>query len=267
MTDAPTVNPTVTAVATRSASTPAALPPSKLSEKHEHFCLELMEHGNVGDAYAAAYPRCGSRAAAWAHGCRLRARQDVQERLRELKALAAERALIKPAMLLYELYELATADPAELSRVVIDPCPTCWPDDVLGVAADRWLAGDGELPDSSVPQADCRACRGRGISRVVHTPTAELRGAARRLFAGAKTKSDGSVEVMVVDQLAARRELHALLGLHVNRSINANITVPVKPLPDNLSVADALRMLESIAPARPDDAAPIPNDPAVVSEQ
>lgn len=222
---------------------PATAPPSKLSEKHELFCLELIEHGNVGDAYMAVYPRAGSRKAAWANGCRLRARGDIQARLAELKAAAAAQALIEPAVLLQELYELATADPAELSRVIREPCSNCWPDDALAAAAGRWIAGQGDPPDSSAPQSDCKVCRGHGVSRVVHTPTEELSGPARRLFAGAKTKSDGSVEVAIVDQLAARKELHELLGLKVHRSesknLNLNATVPT---PQNVSPEDVLEL-------------------------
>jgi phage terminase small subunit len=244
MADLPTVNPLVATLP----AVPATVPTSQLPERMELFVQELLQHGNVPDAYMRAYPRAGSREAAWANGSRLRARQDVQARIRELQAAAAERALIKPAVLLMELYELATADPAEVSRVIIEPCPACWSDEALAAAGDRWLAGEADPPDSSSPQPHCKACKGRGIARVVFTPTDQLRGAARRLYQGAKVKSDGSVEVQVVDQLAARKELHALLGLHVSRSINANINVPVA-LPEHVTATDALAFLKSLTPS------------------
>jgi hypothetical protein len=219
---------------------PVIAPPSRISEKHELFCLELAAHGNVGDAYMAVYPRAGSRRAAWANGCRLRARQDVQGRLRELKAAAAAVALIEPAVLLQELYEIATCDPADVCRVEILPCDRCWPDDALGAAMDRWIASDGDPPDSSAPEPTCKCCRGRGIPHVAITPTDALRGPARRLYQGAKVKSDGSVEVHLADQLAARKELHMLLGMAVHKSesknLNINATVPTPAV----SVEDAL---------------------------
>jgi len=200
------------------------------NERHERFCHALLAGEPIGDAYVLAGYHVGSRKAAWNHGCRLRGRPEVHARIAELTARAAAAVVIDRATLLYELHQIATANPAELSRIVIDPCPACWPDDVLGAVMDRWIAGQCEAPDTDSPQPRCKSCRGHGVSRVVHTPTADLRGPARRLYAGAKTKSDGSVEVATVDQLAARRELHELLGMRINRteskSLNINATVP-----------------------------------------
>lgn len=225
---------------TETALAPAAAPASRLSEKHELFCLELMAHGNVGDAYMAVYPNAGSRKAAWAHGCRLRARGDIQARLAELKAAAAAHALIEPAVLLQELYEIATCDPADVCRVEILPCASCWPDDALGAAMDRWIAGNGDPPDSSAPQSDCKACRGRGVPHVAITPTDALRGPARRLYQGAKVKSDGSVEVHLADQLAARKELHMLLGMAVHKSESRNLNLHATVPAPAVTVEDAL---------------------------
>jgi phage terminase small subunit len=193
------------------------------NERHERFVLALLAGEPLGDAYVLAGYRVGSRAAAWNHGCRLRAQPAVQARLRELTAQAAAAVVIDRVTLLAELHEIATADPSELSRVVIDPCPACWPDEALGAAADRWLTGQGEPPDTTAPEPRCKSCRGRGVSRVVHTATENLSGSARRLYAGAKTKSDGSVEVAIVDQLAARKELHELLGMRIQRSESKNL--------------------------------------------
>jgi len=211
------------------------------NERHERFCHALIAGEPLGDAYQLAGFRSGSRGAAWNNASRLRAQPTVQARLRELTTQAAAAVVIDRATLLYELHELATADPSELSRVVIDPCPACWSDEALGAAMDRWIAGQGEAPDTDNPQPGCKSCRSRGVSRVVHTATEELSGAARRLYAGAKTKSDGSVEVAIVDQLSARRELHDLLGLRVNRSEskNLNLTATVDAKATDVS-ADAL---------------------------
>jgi hypothetical protein len=209
--------------------------PSKLSDKHERFVHELMSNGgNLGDAYRAVYPNAGSQASVWAHATRLRARLDVQERIAELTAIAAERALVKPTELLRELYEIAClADPAELSRVVIDPCPACWLDDALAAALDAAAATGAPMPDTEAPRADCKHCRGRGAPRVVITPTHELRGPARRLFQSARQRADGSIEVHAIDQAAMRIELHKLLGMHVSRSVNTNLNVNVDPSKPN----------------------------------
>jgi phage terminase small subunit len=230
-----------------------AITPTKLSDRHEQFVQELLRNGGcLSDAYRAVYPGCTSREAVWAAATRLRARQDVQARIAELTAVAAERALIRPMELLRELAEIIAADPAELARVVIDPCAKCWPDDALGAAVDRALAGQAEMPDRHAPQPDCPTCRGRGVSSVVHTPTDALRGPARRLYQGAKTKSDGSVEVQCIDQLAARRELHELLGMKVSRSesksLNVNMNVPA---PAAVSAEDVLREFHALRDVTP----------------
>ncbi len=214
---------------------PATMPPTKLSAKHERFVQELMSNGgNLGDAYRAVYPAAGSREVVWVNASRLRGRQDVQERIAELTAIAADRALVKPTELLRELYEIAClADPAELSRVVIDPCPVCWPDEAIATAIDAAAAAGTPMPDTEAPRVDCAHCRGRGSSRVVITPTHELRGPARRLYQSARQRADGSIEVNVIDQAAMRIELHKLLGMHVSRSVSTNLNVNVDPSKPN----------------------------------
>jgi len=220
---------------------PAVIPPTKLQPSHEAFVQALLAMGgNLSDAYRSVYPNAGSREAVWAHASRLRARQDVQDRLRELQALAAERALVRPTELLQQLYEIAVvADPAEISRVVSEPCAACWPDEQLALAADRAAQGQGDWPDAEAPRAGCASCRGRGVQRVVITPTHELRGPARRLYQGARQKADGSIEVDRIDQAAMRVELHTLLGMRVSKSENVNLNATV-PVPRNVSAADVL---------------------------
>ena len=143
-------------------------------------------------------------------------------------------------MLLQELHELATADPGEVSRVVTEACSECWTDDLMAAAIDAAAAPGAILADFDEPRADCARCRGRGSQRVVITPTHELRGAARRLYQGARQKADGSIEVRTINQLDARKELHALLGLHVSRTESKNLNINATlPAPADLS-AEAL---------------------------
>jgi phage terminase small subunit len=238
----------------RVGSTPA----SQLSDRHELFVQELMRNGCcLVDAYKAVYPKHGTETAAFNNACRLRARQDVRERISELTRLAAQVAVIDRAVLLQELHEVATADPAEISRIVTTACASCW-SDPLAVAAVLDL---GEIPDTDAPRGACEACRGRGVQRVIHTDTASLRGPARRLYQGAKVKSDGSIEVQIVDQLAARKELHALLGMRVERSVSLNLNADIKPLKRGMTVEEALAIMEEVAPLSE------PDDPNVVSQQ
>jgi phage terminase small subunit len=226
---------------------------STLSDKHERFCQALMANGgNLHEAYRTVYGQAIAHSTVSVNATRLRARRDVQARMAELTAAAAERALVKPVELIQELREIVNADPMELAHVVSDTCPSCWPDAALGAALDAALADGSEHPDFDAPEPSCKACRGRGVQRVVITPTHELRGPAKRLFKGVRQKSDGSIEVLMHDQDAMRVELHRLLGMHVSRTENLNLNVAVdssKPSPwatGNMSTDEVLeRVLKS----------------------
>jgi phage terminase small subunit len=220
-----------------------AVSAARLSDKHEAFVQALMSNGgHLVDAYRAVYPNAGSTEAAYANACRLRARQDVKARIDELTRRAAQASVIDAATLLRELHELATADPGEISRVVTEPCSACWTDDLMAAALDASAAPGAILADFEAPRTECPQCRGRGVQRVVITPTHELRGAARRLYQGARQKADGSIEVRTVDQLAARRELHELLGLHVSRVESKNLNVNVTAEPKDVSAEELLNL-------------------------
>jgi phage terminase small subunit len=208
-----------------------------LSDKHELFVQALMSNGgHLVDAYRAVYPNAGSNDAAYANACRLRARQDVSVRIAELTRASAAVAIVDRAVLLQELHELATADQGAVTRVVTEPCPACWTEDEVARALDAAAAPGAVLADFEAPRTGCTPCRSRGVQRVVITDTADLRGAARRLYQGARQKADGSIEVRTVDQLAARRELHELLGLKVSRTESKNLHVHATvPAPTDMS--------------------------------
>ena len=162
-----------TQVANASLVKPAGLP--QLSDKAAAFCAALMSNGGAPGTRTALCINAGTNDAAYANAC-LRARQDVRERLDELTRLAAQASVIDRTVLLQD-DELATADPGEVSRVVTEPCPACWTDSLMAVALDA-AAAPQHRPSRSPRRM--RPCRGRGVQRVVITPTHELRGAARR---------------------------------------------------------------------------------------
>jgi hypothetical protein len=232
------------------APVPAVIPTSQLSDKHEAFVQELMRNGGrLCDAYRAVYPNAGSRNAVLAHSTRLRARRDVSERIDELTRLAAQTAVIDASVLLQELYEICTASPEEIVRVVVRPCSSCWPADGLALAA---VLDRGETPDSDAPRDDCAACRGRGIQDVHITDTSKLSGPARRLYQGAEVTSSGAIKVRMIDQLAARKELAELLGMKVSRSesksLNVNMNVPASTA---VSAEDVLREFHALRDVTP----------------
>jgi phage terminase small subunit len=224
---------------------PAAVPSSQLSDKHEAFVTELMRNGGrLVDAYRAVYPNAGSMHAIKAHSARLRARRDVSERIDALTRIAAQAAVIDRSVLLADLYALATASPDELVSVVTLACDVCWPDDGVAIAA---VFDSGDVPDTDGPRKGCPRCKGRGVKRLHVADTAELSSAARLLYQGAEYKPDGSIKVHVADRLAARKELHELLGLKVSRSESKNLNVNMNvPAPADLSAEDLLAQYKAL---------------------
>jgi hypothetical protein len=213
----------------------AALPISVLSDKHERFVQELVSNGgNVSDAYRTVYPHSGDQDAVWASACRLKARADVKARIAEITAAAAERAMIKPTELLRELADIVHADPAELSRVVACACDLCWTEPAIAAAWVDYQAavarGETVRLDMSQPRPGCPSHPSKHRT-VVYTPTDQLSGPVRRLIRSVRAKGD-DIDVQVIDQLAARVELHTLLKMRVSQSISAHVAVdPSKPNP------------------------------------
>lgn len=203
--------------------------PTVLRPKVEHFAQLYAAYGNASKAYREAFDvRPGTRAAITAQ----RAYELVHEpavaaRVRELLAQAAEGTTISARARMVRLQEIIEADPGELVRVVVLNCPSCWSDLALAAALDR-----GEVPDTDGPQEDCPACRGRGVQDVRITPTDKLSASARRLLKGIRRKSDGSIEVLMHDAVAASDQLNRMQGAYVERSQSIVAHVHVEPLRD-----------------------------------
>ncbi len=65
-----------------------------MTDKQERFCLEYVQDLNPVRAYMAVYQRCTKERTASAAAARLLADVNIAARVQELKAAAAERALI-----------------------------------------------------------------------------------------------------------------------------------------------------------------------------
>jgi hypothetical protein len=213
-----------------------AAPISSLSDKHERFVQEYVSNGgNLSEAYRAVYPACTDREAVWSAACRLRARTDVRARIADLTCAAAERALVKPEQLMRELQEIVDADATELSRVVACACSDCWTPEAFAAAYGAHLAaklrGDATTePDMSQPRPGCPA-HPRKHRAVIFTPTDQLSAPARRLIRSVRAKGD-DIDVQVIDQFAARQELHTLRKMRITQSVTAHVSVdPSKPNP------------------------------------
>lgn len=211
--------------------------------RHEQFAQLVAAGSSYKGAYETVFPDARYLRNA---SSRLAAQLDVQARVRELTRAAAEGAMPAIRERIAALLDIASADPGELCRVVHDVCGECWTDEALATAYDDAAATNGPAPDPSRPRPSCERCGGRGVRHVELTPTDELSGPARRLFKGARQKTDGSIEVQMHDALAATRLLAELSGWLVNQNLNLNANAALPAAPAAASVQDVLAAYKSM---------------------
>jgi phage terminase small subunit len=152
-------------------------------------------------------------------------RRAVADRLRA----AAIAAGVTAAAVVAELYDIATADPTEHCRTVVDCCRHCygiehrcqWTPGEYRRAFEKALSEGKPAPEiqgglsfnpNLPPVESCSECFGRGTVTVIHTPSAKVSPAARRLLASVKQSKDGSVEIKMHDQLKALELLGRYAG-------------------------------------------------------
>lgn len=253
----------------------------------ERFAAALVKHGgNATEAYLEAFPgTTAKRPTVWAMACKLRGRPDVRLRYNQLRAAALQAVGIDLASLVQDTYDIAEADANEIIRAFSGCCRHChgidhkwqWRDGDEYVAecdkieADNQLrreqapqgvrTRDKALPDCeggfgfdphAKPNAACPQCMGVGLRHVVLADTTELSPAARKLYKGVKIKGDGSLEVLMHDQMQARDMLHRMAGVYKD--------APPLPggsadggVPDNVAIEDAgdvyMQLVHGGAPA------------------
>lgn len=171
--------------------------------------------------------------------------------MRALQLAAAKDATRDVRAYLQRLADIASANPGEIARVVIESCRDCWPVEAQAAALDAAAAENAPMPDLTQPRPSCERCGGQGVRRVELRPTDELSGSARALLKSARQKADGSIEVHMHDQLAATRLLAELSGWLVtqNANLNLNATVPDAAAP--VSADDALKAFHALRRVQP----------------
>lgn len=244
------------AVPATTAGVPATLPPPRpLTRRQENFARCVAS----GMSYAEAFRQAGCVASTAGSQSRqiqeLKREPRVQVRIAELRVRADQEVVSTIAERMAWLKLIVSADPAEISRVVVVPCDLCWPEAEIATAFATYFTvspfNEGEprvLPDMTKPRHACQRCHGDGFGRVVLTPTDELTPAARALFKGAKQNEKGVIEIAMHDQVAAAEMLNKLQSAYVTRSLNLNANVAVHAARD-ASPEDAMRLFDAFAPA------------------
>lgn len=216
--------------------------------KLESFAQAVVRLGIAASAYREVFDpgRELPNTTAWERASKLNARPDVVKRVRELRAAALATSQISVQALIADLQDIVEADPNDLCRSVVSACRHChgidhkyqWIDaDEYVVKCDEVQADNdfrrensktGKTRDVPLPTCDggfgydvrrdphgmCPECMGAGFLRVIIPDTTQLGPQARKLYKGIRVKGDGSVEVLMHDQVAARDQLHRLLGAY-----------------------------------------------------
>jgi phage terminase small subunit len=234
------------------------------TDKQAAFVREYVKDWNASQAaIRAGY----SEATAGQIGHALLKKVEVQDAIERRMAAVFAVAEVDAAMVVRELYEVATADPRDLMRVEIDCCRYCYgishryqytPAEFdralvealrVGAPAPELAGGicyNAKLP----PVEDCPECFGRGLERVVVTDSRKLSKAAAKLMASVKQSSkDGAIEGKTRDQDAALIALGRYLGMWKDRNEISGVgggplqVQPVRPAHQltNAELEEALR--------------------------
>lgn len=206
---------------------------AQCTPKQEAFALAWAHTGNKAAAYRMAY-NVHERTlpnVIWVSASRVAALPQVQARYRVLVQQAALETIMSIRELLQMQVDIATADPAEVVKVVARNCRHCrgvnygyqWKDEIeYSDACIVALANEDDATPSELggygfngalePVKECPHCYGVGIEQTVITPSDQLNGKARKLYAGAKQDRFGCIEVKLHDQQKAAEMVARMLG-------------------------------------------------------
>lgn len=206
-------------------------PMAALTDKQERFALAVvMGDMTASDAYRSVYD--ASRmldASVWRKAAELMVNVKVAARIAELRATARERTAWDVSRVLNHLADIATADPAELIRSERRCCRHChgqyhlyqWRSEAEWVAAcDEAGKLEQPPPDNTGgygfrkterPHPGCIVCDGEGYEHIHLADVRDVKGPARRLYAGVKKTKDG-IEIKMRDQDAALVNIAKIIG-------------------------------------------------------
>lgn len=178
-------------------------------------------------------------------GSRLLSNAMVKEAVAERMADISAAAAITTEGVLRRWWEIANADPNELTQVRRVNCRHCWGFDHAyqwtepeytaavgrainaGVQVPDGMGGFGFNPEGEANPA-CPECAGEGVETVYVADTRKLKGSAKRLYAGVQRTKEG-IKVLTRDQDAAMANLARCLGMFKD-NVNLSGQVEFKPL-------------------------------------
>lgn len=201
-----------------------------LNPRQISFCREyVVEFNATQAAIRSGYSEDSAGKIGWA----LLQNIEICEYIAQLQEQACNMAKLNAAFVVEQWMQIATADPNELAQVQRTCCHYChgvgfkyqWTEATYAAEVSRCIKAGLVPPDglggygydeTREPVAACPECNGVGVETLRIADTRKLRGAARRLYAGAKHGKYG-VEIQTRDQDAALRNLAMYLGILVDK--------------------------------------------------
>lgn len=204
-----------------------------LRVRREDFARRFVESRNPEGSYRDAFVITKQMTSNWIarEAKRLLSMPDVMQTVQELRDEVAHELKVSARELMQDWHDIATADPNEIVSVNAVCCRFChghehrfqWTSETEWAAAVD-VALKSKLPppiadggfgfDPTVePAFDCPSCFGKGHLTVELHDTRKLSAAAKKLYKGAKMKGDGTIEVLMHDQQAARESLAKVMGV------------------------------------------------------
>lgn len=241
------------ALTNTTAGPPAPPVPKALTKRQENYARCVASGMSYGEAFREAGLVASTQGSRSAQIAILNRTAHVMARIHELRSRNDAVIEMTYAEKTTWLRLVIMADPAELERLVIDPCDICWSDQTLAEAMQAYYIPAGPfsvdelrpaMPDSTKPRDGCVHCRGSGVERYVHTPTDELSPAGRALYKGLTVDAQGRIRVLMRDQDAALDMLNRMHSSYVTRSLNINANMAVHAARD-ANPADALRLFDA----------------------
>lgn len=223
-----------------------------LTPQESVFVQIYSESRNHFAAYRAAYPTdAASNSTAYRRACEVLRRPHVIAAVGVMRDQMNADTLVRATDMLRDLVDIANANPNELIKLERHNCRHChgtdhgwqWRDaKELARALDHhlhivavWEAASGAerkklklvkpgAMSSAVggfgfeprrdPSPECPHCMGEGFVRVAPCDTTKLSPQALKLLKGVKQKADGSIEILMHDQMQARDMIIKMLGAY-----------------------------------------------------
>ncbi|MEQ1205348.1 terminase small subunit [Acinetobacter baumannii] len=232
-----------------------------LRGKQQRFVDEyLIDRNATQAAIRAGY----SAKTAYSIGEQNLKKLEVKKAIEAGEAELAERNKITQDKVLNRLWEMATADPNELTRYTRVNCRFCW-----GIDHNyQWTVGefkraiqhahDTNAPEPKceggldfdrlkAPNPDCPECRGEGVGYTYIADTTRVSDQAKLLYAGIKESQHG-IEIKMNDQVAALIKAGQHIGMFKERVELGND--PENPLTDPKAASTQLSLLAKLKKAK-----------------